>query len=335
MTKLDLYQEYSREDIHDIFAPETSFTPQAGSWGLHGVVRIPDRPGDYVFLVTFGQTQSDHTFDEGITEDGILSWQSQIRQTLEDKRIKQWIDHDELLNNIYLFLRTAEDRKYAYLGRLKYISHDREREKPVWFQWQILDWSLSPERRNALRLELQNAPPETPDDKKLIPGMSGLVKVDPRSKAKPLGKTTSQFKGKKSPDYSIKDAKDRKLGREGELAVLAREKFHLVSAGRSDLADRIVHVSEIEGDGAGYDIRSYDLDGQVKYIEVKTTRGGITTPFFMSINEIRFSEIHAKNYVMYRLFEFRANEESGKIFRVLGNIRETLQLEAINFRAKV
>jgi hypothetical protein len=116
MTKLDLYQEYSREDIHDIFAPETSFTPQAGSWGLHGVVRIPDRPGDYVFLVTFGQTQSDHTFDEGITEDGILSWQSQIRQTLEDKRIKQWIDHDELLNNIYLFLRTAEDRKYAYLG---------------------------------------------------------------------------------------------------------------------------------------------------------------------------------------------------------------------------
>jgi hypothetical protein len=334
MMKLDLYQEYSREDVHDIFEPEAKFTPQAGSWGLHGVVRIPDRPGDYVFFVTFGQTQSDHTFDEGITEDGVLSWQSQIRQTLDDKRIKQWIDHDELLNNIYLFLRTAEDRKYAYLGRLKYISHDREREKPVWFQWQILDWSLSAERRSVLQLELQNSPPETSDDKKPTPDMGGLVEVEPPPKAKPVGKTTSQFKGKKSPDYSIKDAKDRKLSRDGELAVLAREKLNLINAGRADLADQIVHVSEIEGDGAGYDIKSYDVDGKVKYIEVKTTRGGITTPFFMSINEIRFSEIHAKSYAMYRLFEFRSSEES-KLYRVTGNIREALQLEAINFRAKV
>jgi Domain of unknown function (DUF3883)/Domain of unknown function (DUF3427) len=335
MIKLDLYEEYSRKDAHEIFSPETKFTPQAGTWGLQGPVQIPNRPGDYVFFVTFGKTQSDHTFDEGITEDGILSWQSQIRQTLEDERIKQWIDHDEFVNNIYLFLRTAEDRKYAYLGRLKYISHDREREKPVWFQWQILDWSLSVEKRRALQLELQNATPETSDDKQQTSNAGGLVEVEPPSKAKPSGKTTLQFKGKKSPDYSIKDAKDRKLGRDGELAILAREKLNLIGAGRADLADQIVHVSEIEGDGAGYDIKSYDLNGQVKYIEVKTTRGSIITPFFMSINEIRFSELHKRNYVMYRLFEFRPNDESGKLFQITGSIREALQLEAINFRAKV
>ena len=71
MIKLILYEEYSREEVHNIFSPDTSFTPQAGTWGLQGVVPIPDRLGDWVFFVTFGQTQGEHTFDEGITEDGV------------------------------------------------------------------------------------------------------------------------------------------------------------------------------------------------------------------------------------------------------------------------
>ena len=53
------------------------FTPQAGTWGLHGIVKIPDREGDFVFFVTFGQEQGDHAFDESITTEGEFSWQSQ------------------------------------------------------------------------------------------------------------------------------------------------------------------------------------------------------------------------------------------------------------------
>ena len=41
-TKLELFSEYSREDVHAIFSPETAFTPQAGTWGLQGIVDIPD-----------------------------------------------------------------------------------------------------------------------------------------------------------------------------------------------------------------------------------------------------------------------------------------------------
>jgi hypothetical protein len=47
MPELVLYDHYSREDVHAIFSPDTVFTPQAGTWGLQGVVPIPDRPGDY------------------------------------------------------------------------------------------------------------------------------------------------------------------------------------------------------------------------------------------------------------------------------------------------
>jgi hypothetical protein len=109
---------YSRRDVHGIFSPDTIFTPQAGTWGLHGIVSIPKREGDWVFLVTLGQTQGDHAFDESITTDGVLSWQSQPRQGLENETIKSLIAHDERLNNIHLFLRSKEGTDYGYFGNL-------------------------------------------------------------------------------------------------------------------------------------------------------------------------------------------------------------------------
>ncbi|HVO43099.1 MAG TPA: DUF3427 domain-containing protein [Aggregatilineales bacterium] len=105
--ELTLHQEYSRQQIHDLFEPETAFTPQAGTWGLHGIIRLSERPGDFVLIVTFGQSQGIHTFDEGISTQGILRWQSQPRQGLNDKTIRELIDHDEDQHAVYLFLRTA------------------------------------------------------------------------------------------------------------------------------------------------------------------------------------------------------------------------------------
>jgi hypothetical protein len=339
MAKLVLYEEYSREEAHGIFSPDSNFTPQAGTWGIQGVVPIPDRPGDYVFFVTFGQTQGEHTFDEGITQDGVLSWQSQPQQTLIDRRVQQWIHHDEFVNNIYLFLRTSEERKrYAYLGRLKYLDHDRERERPVYFQWQVLDWSLTADKQSSLGLLLQKQKPGTADVSTLAPLPpipDRLIEVQPPPKHKASGQTTPQFRAIKSPDYSAKDAMDRTLGRAGELAVVAKERNDLLSKGRADLADKVSHVSEIEGDGAGYDIKSFTLDGLVRYIEVKTSKGDISTPFFMSINEIRFSELHAEHYVLYRVFEFQIETGLGKMFKIEGNIKDALQFEPIAFRVRI
>ena len=65
---LQLYSDYTRREVHAVFAPGTPFTPKAGTWGILGIVPVPDRPKDYVFFVTFGRSQGEHTFDEGITE---------------------------------------------------------------------------------------------------------------------------------------------------------------------------------------------------------------------------------------------------------------------------
>ena len=46
----------------------------------------------------------------GISTEGVLRWQSQPRQRLDDPQVRQLISHDEDRNNIYLFLRTSARR---------------------------------------------------------------------------------------------------------------------------------------------------------------------------------------------------------------------------------
>ena len=98
------YKRYNREEIHNIFSPHTTFTPQSGTWGLHGLVRI-ENSNDFVFIVTLGTIQSGHTFDEGFTEDGVFRWQSQPRNTFKTPNIIKLINHDETENTISLFMR--------------------------------------------------------------------------------------------------------------------------------------------------------------------------------------------------------------------------------------
>ena len=64
-------------------------------------------------------------------------------------------------------------------------------------------------------------------------------------------------------DVASRDARNRALGRAGEERVLAHEHASLLAAGRTDLANRIRWVSHVDGDGAGYDIQSFETDGGV------------------------------------------------------------------------
>jgi hypothetical protein len=61
----------------------------------------------------------------------------------------------------------------------------------------------------------------------------------------------------------------------------------------------------------------------------------ITTPFFMTSNEIRFLEKHIANYVLYRVFEFSINSGVGQFFKIKENIKHALTFEPINFRVRV
>lgn len=337
MRTLHVGQEYTREEVHSIFSPETTFTPQRGTWGLQGMIRVPSRPGDWVFFVTFGQAQGEHVFDESITEEGVLSWQSQPSLKLGDTVIRELIAHDDRINTIHLFLRTRRNTPYGYLGALGYLTHDRTREQPVHFQWQLLDWPVESDCLQRVGLQPVQGRAVLPEQPEPAPAPASLqIEQPPESSSnKRSGVGKEVFQSRKSPDYAAKDARNRDLGLKGEQLVMGHEKARLAQAGRLDLAEKIVHVSQVEGDSAGYDIRSYEANGSHRFIEVKTTRGGASTAFFISPNEIAFSAQNHASYVLYRLYEFDDETGSAKSFLLTGNIAQHLSLEPTAFRAKL
>lgn len=119
-------------------------------------------------------------------------------------------------------------------------------------------------------------------------------------------------------DPAERDARNRGLGKEGEKLVLAHERAHLVAADRPDLARKIEWTSEERGDGAGYDIRSFDLDGSDRLIEVKTTNGSALTPFFLSENERAFSEERPDAFRLLRLHDFLKRPAAFELVPPLG-----------------
>jgi hypothetical protein len=164
-----------------------------------------------------------------------------------------------------------------------------------------------------------------------IPHVTDILKVvtDP---PQPLHHTSDvgTFSTSLGVNYLEIEARNQALGLAGEHFVLLFEKTRLVSVGREALADKIQHVSREVGDREGFDIRSFEPDGSDRLIEVKTTKHGRDTPFFLSRNEVRVSQSRADRYHLYRLFDFRA---SPRMFTLKGALSSTCTLDPISFIA--
>ena len=132
-------------------------------------------------------------------------------------------------------------------------------------------------------------------------------------------------------DYLLREARNRSLGDAGEALVMDYERVRLLRAGKDHLARNVEQVSRTIGDHAGFDIHSYEASGRDRFIEVKTTRYGRHTPFYISDGELRFSEEHADAYRLYRLFGFRKHP---LLFTLPGDVSEHVQLRPINYRAQ-
>lgn len=91
-------------------------------------------------------------------------------------------------------------------------------------------------------------------------------------------------------------------GRVAEEIALASERERLTQGGRPDLAVQVEDVSKKPG--LGYDLRSYELDGSERFIEVKNVSGGAR--FFLSSNEWMTSRSREKNYWFYLVHENNA-----------------------------
>jgi len=131
-------------------------------------------------------------------------------------------------------------------------------------------------------------------------------------------------------DPSERDFRNRALGLEGERAVFHFERQRLEGEERPDLARKVRWVAQEDGDGAGYDIHSYDREGRDRLIEVKTTTGGRTTPFFLTRNEHALSEERVDAFRLLRVHSFARNPA---MFEIKPPLADFVRLSPRTFQA--
>lgn len=131
-------------------------------------------------------------------------------------------------------------------------------------------------------------------------------------------------------DYLERESRNQALGRSGEIFAVEFERARLREAGRERLARQVDHVAVSRGDGLGYDILSFEEDGSDRGIEVKTTRFGKETPFFVSRNELGVSETRPE-YHLYRVFAYPSRP---RLYILRGPLDRMCRLEPTHYVAR-
>ena len=133
-------------------------------------------------------------------------------------------------------------------------------------------------------------------------------------------------------NVAARDEANRKLGDAGEEYILEYERSYLQRSGRSDLAAKVVWTSKEEGDGAGYDIASFEPNGNEKLLEVKTTNGWDRTPFHITRNELAVADRNRETWQLIRLWNF---VREPKAFAIRPPLEAHLSLTPSSFLASL
>ena len=167
---------------------------------------------------------------------------------------------------------------------------------------------------------------KTPAERDILVAPPALLNSDPESRPAAIRRLVGKF------DPAARDARNRDLGRAGEEFVVGFERRRLERAGRDDLAKDVRWVSDVDGDGYGYDVQSFEIDGQERLLEIKTTCGNERTPFWMSKRESDVAAEQGDIYRVRRVFHFR-NEV--KMFDIAPPLESRLLLTPATFMAAV
>lgn len=250
-------------------------------------------------------------------------------------------EHNRLLRNI-LTLRSKGSVEFKHqnisavlieLG-YPYITGYKPRRNYQDLLAQVVEERVSEAGKHGLNLVVEQAvsapaslePPGRPDDLLAIEGDA----PEAPEQYEHVRESTERHRLLIHRNYLEMEARNHSLGLAGEHLILAFEHERLWRSGAKHLAERIEHVAQTKGDGMGYDIRSFELNGADRLIEVKTTRFGEMTPFFVTANEVNVSKRQAEEYHLYRLFSFA---DRPRLFRLQGSLEKTCTLQASQFSA--
>jgi len=128
-------------------------------------------------------------------------------------------------------------------------------------------------------------------------------------------------------DYEKEAREQKALGDQGEQLVIDFEKNALIAKGQPELAAEVGKAD----DGEGFDVRSFDENGDLVFIEVKTTKQGINTPFYLSRNELAFAKNNPTNYCIYRLYDYDPKLNTARYY-TLQHVVDSIILQPTEYR---
>jgi hypothetical protein len=150
-----------------------------------------------------------------------------------------------------------------------------------------------------------------------------------------LNITTSTFSFNPSITNHVQNNKEKKrIGDLGELFVVQLEKDKLKKANKPQLAKKVAHHAKDQGDGLGYDVLSFDEQGNEMFIEVKATKSNKNTPFFITRNELERSKKEQEKYFVYRVYNFKDEFLKGDVLIIQGDVSD-LCVEPVNYKVKM
>lgn len=141
----------------------------------------------------------------------------------------------------------------------------------------------------------------------------------------------------KTIDFEKENNLNKLLGNRGEEIVFDKEKKYLESKGNKELAEKVDWVSKKGKHFLGYDILSFEENGEEKYIEVKSTKQSYTSNanFIISSNEYEKAK-KLKNYYFYIVFDTQSkNPKIWKIKNPMNYENKGLILTPINYRVLI
>ncbi len=122
-------------------------------------------------------------------------------------------------------------------------------------------------------------------------------------------------KKSKKNNYSEQSKRFKIIGDRGEQIVVVAERQYLIDNGRADLSKKVDQISKRD-DTVGYDIQSYDKDGNEKYIEVKSTLRPVgLINIYISGNELLIAE-NKNNYYFYIVYD--VGDTTPSIWKIKG-----------------
>ena len=138
-------------------------------------------------------------------------------------------------------------------------------------------------------------------------------------------------------DYVEREKKLKHIGDLGEQFIFSQER-EKVKQYKLPKSKEVIWVSRDKGDGLGFDILSYDAQGNEMYIEVKTTTQAESASFYISANELEKSKQYADTYYLYRVYNFDTKTVQGQYSIRKGSLEDMCmvpQIYRVDFKEKV